>query len=122
MPFIDPTTLEFSVGVTTEIISVVSAVIFAALFLERRTNSKIERVKDQLCQDLEELEKRIKDYISARQEVSKERTKYVNDTIDRLDKQIERLENMSFGEYYKKFFYPRKRGPDNPDTDTLPSK
>ena len=122
MPFIDPTSAEFFISVTTEIVSIISAVIFAALYLERRTNAKIQDAKEKVCIDLEDLEKRIKEYIDSKQELSRTRTKYINDTIDRLDKQIERLENMSFGDYYKKFFYPRNRGSTDDDTETLPSK
>lgn len=114
----DPSTLEFGVGVITEIVSIVSAIIFAALFLERRTNSKIQNIKQELCNNIEELEKRLKEFIDSKQEISKERAKHINDTIEKLEKQIERLENMSFTEYYKRF-YPRHRS--NGD-DVLPSK
>lgn len=118
MPFFDPTAAESAASIITEIISMVSAVIFAALYLERRTNAKIDAAKAQVCQDLEALEKRLKSYINSNQAVEQERLRHVNESIDRLDKQIERLENMSFAEYYKKF-YPRfRRGEE--DTDTLP--
>lgn len=121
---VDPTSLEFSFGIITELITIVSAIIFAALFLERRTNTKIQDAKDEVTQDLKTLEQKIKDYIESKHEISKERMKFINDTIERLDKQIERLESMSFQEYYKKFFIPRsRRGEHSPDdTDTLPSK
>ena len=119
MPFVDPSSLAFTTGIVTEVISIISAIVFAAMFLERRSNSKIQRIKDQVCTDLEELEQNLKEYIEQRHEISKERTKYINDTLEKIEKQIERLENMSFSDYYKKFYYPSTRR--NGD-DVLPSK
>lgn len=121
MPF-DPATLEYTASMITQIITIVSSVIFAALFLERRTNSKIQSIKDEVCSDLENLDKQIRNYIDSKHELSKERTKYLNDTLEKIAKQIERLENMSFTEYYKKFYPRSRRKNDDDDDDELHSK